>query len=226
MIESFINRENEIFNILQKFLDADLDFIIIGGYAVSAYQHRFSVDADVVIQEKDRQKFVEVLTANKFRQTTTKKIVHSYAIFSRFEKSIEKLSVSIDLLINGVAMRQTGGFISYVTLKKHAVKKTIKGMQKEVTVWVASREALIAMKLHAGRLTDLRDIASLAKNLNNDVIQELIITGDTTIVKVHIKKLIDALQRRDFIDSFKGVFQEKKYTIHEEEIKKLAQLKL
>ena len=42
-----INRENKIFEILQEFINAKLDFIIIGGYAVSAFKHRFSVDVDI-----------------------------------------------------------------------------------------------------------------------------------------------------------------------------------
>ena len=47
MFEAFIRRENKIFEMLQEFLNNDLDFIVIGGYGVSAYKHRFSIDADI-----------------------------------------------------------------------------------------------------------------------------------------------------------------------------------
>ena len=49
-MEELIKKENNIFKILQKFIDADLEFIIVGGYAVSAFKHRFSVDADIVVK--------------------------------------------------------------------------------------------------------------------------------------------------------------------------------
>jgi len=44
-MEELITKENDIFDILQKFIKANLNFIVVGGYAVSSYKHRFSVDA-------------------------------------------------------------------------------------------------------------------------------------------------------------------------------------
>ena len=63
-----INRENKIFEILQRFIDAELDFVMIGGYAVSVFKHRFSVDADIVIRKEDKEKFEKVLLENKFKK--------------------------------------------------------------------------------------------------------------------------------------------------------------
>lgn len=34
-MSGFVNRENQIFDILQVFTDAELDFVVVGGYAVS-----------------------------------------------------------------------------------------------------------------------------------------------------------------------------------------------
>ena len=61
MIKSFIERENEIFDILDDFNKAELKYVLIGGYAVSAYMRRFSVDADVCIDKKDLSLFKEIL---------------------------------------------------------------------------------------------------------------------------------------------------------------------
>ena len=72
MIEQFIKRENEIFNILAVFKENGLNFILIGGYAVSAFKHRFSIDADIVIKEKDLQKFRDILKENKYGQSDKK----------------------------------------------------------------------------------------------------------------------------------------------------------
>ena len=37
-----VKRENEILETLNDFLDNKLIFILVGGYAVSAFKHRFS----------------------------------------------------------------------------------------------------------------------------------------------------------------------------------------
>ena len=65
-MEKLITKENTIFDILQRFVDADLNFIIVGGYAVSAYKHRFSVDADIVVQSVDIEKFESILKKEGF----------------------------------------------------------------------------------------------------------------------------------------------------------------
>ena len=83
MLEEFINRENEIFDILQKFVDAGLDFIVVGDYAVSAYKHRFSVDADVVTKEEER--FADLLKKNGFVKTISKELAYPLK-FIRYEK--------------------------------------------------------------------------------------------------------------------------------------------
>lgn len=226
-LHAFINRENEIIAILQKFIDAHLEFVLIGGYAVSAYKHRFSVDADIVIRREELRGFTDILEKNKFFKSISKYLDHPYAQFSRYEKRIEStLPVYIDLLINGIGIRQTGGFLSYQLLQENTEMRTISGVQKEITIRVPKREVLVALKLHAGRLTDLRDIASLTYNLDHHLLQQLITIGDTKRVKEHIDKLISLLDNKSFIDSFKGVFLEKQYTIRIEEIKKLATLKL
>ena len=71
-MEELIKKENDIFEILQKFIDSNIDFIVVGGYAVSAFKHRFSVDADIVIRLEDLSKFEEVLKKNDFKKTITK----------------------------------------------------------------------------------------------------------------------------------------------------------
>jgi len=50
MAALFVERENEILKTIRAFADAGLDFVVVGGYAVSGLgRHRFSVDLDVVI---------------------------------------------------------------------------------------------------------------------------------------------------------------------------------
>ncbi|MEK6903417.1 MAG: nucleotidyl transferase AbiEii/AbiGii toxin family protein [Nanoarchaeota archaeon] len=224
MFENYIERENTIFDILQAFVDAALDFVVVGGYAVSAYKHRFSVDVDVVIEMHEKTNFEDVLKKEGFVKTIVKVLDHLHAPeFMRYEKK-NKLPVSVDLLIGGIGSRTTGASFSFDQLKEHSYDIKIIGTEKEVLVQVPKREVLIVLKLHSGRLTDFRDIASLTKNIDLEIIENLIWRGKIEIVKENIGKLISLLDKKEFMDSFKGVFMEKKYDIDSNEIKKLEKL--
>jgi hypothetical protein len=53
----FVNRENEIFRMLNLLVEEGRDFVVVGGYAVSGLgKHRFSVDCDVVISKTELYK--------------------------------------------------------------------------------------------------------------------------------------------------------------------------
>lgn len=224
MFEQYIERENTIFRVLQTFVESRLDFIVVGGYAVSAYKHRFSVDVDIVLREKDKAAFEGILKKMDFVKTITKDLDHLYAPeFIRYELR-DKLPVSVDLLIGGIGSRTTAASFSFEQLKEHAEKRKIIGTEKEVTVQIPKKEILIVLKLHSGRLTDFRDIAALTKSINLHLIEDMLWQGKTDIVKENIRKLVALLDKREFMDSFKGVFMEKKYDIDTEEIKKLKRL--
>ncbi|MAF36766.1 hypothetical protein CL622_06635 [archaeon] len=213
MFDRYIQRENIIFEMLQLFIDNGLDFILIGGYAVSAYKHRFSVDADIVIRKEDLKKFEEILKQKKFKKTISKELDNLYSTeFIRYEIK-DELTVSFDLMIGGMGIRQTDSSLSFDTIDKGSSKKTIKGIEKEIRVRTPSRELLIVMKLQAGRLTDFRDIVALSQDINIAEIKEHLKNTDQKILKKHITYLLSLLDKKDFIDSFKGVFMEKKFDI-------------
>src|SRR3989338_4933272 len=129
-MEELIKKENHIFEILQKFMDADLEFVIIGGYAVSAYKHRFSVDADIVVKRSDLGGFAQILEKNGFVKTISKQLENAYSSeFVRYEKATE-LPVSFDLLIDGVGVRQTSAAFGYDFLRSHCEKRVVKGGEK------------------------------------------------------------------------------------------------
>lgn len=224
MFKEYIQRENTIFEILQSFLDNNLDFVLIGGYAVSAFKHRFSVDADIIIKAEDLEKFESLLEIKKFKKTKSKDLDNLYSTkFVRFENK-DELIVSIDLLINGMGIRQTNSCLSFNKIDNNCIKKTIKGIEKEIKVKIPVKELLIAMKLQAGRLTDFRDIVALSKNINVDKIEEFLKNSDKKILNKHIDYLLLLLDKKEFMDSFKGVFMEKKFDIDIDEVKKLEVL--
>ena len=224
MFNDLIKRENKIFEVLQEFVNENLEFIIIGGYGVSAYKHRFSVDADLIIKERDLSKIEDVLKRKKFVKTIVKDLDHVHAPkFIRYETK-EKFSVSFDLLINGIGSRDTDASFSFDEIKEYCKKRKIIGIEKEVTCLVPNKELLIIFKLHAGRLTDLRDVVALSKDIDISLIKKLIFRGKNDLVKKNIKKLFSLIDNKGFMDSFKGVFIEKKYDIDLKSLNKLKEL--
>ncbi len=221
---NLVKRENAIFEVLQEFLNKNLHFVIVGGYAVSAYKHRFSIDADLIIKKEDEEKFLEILEKKKFVKTINKKLDHAYASeYMRFETS-EKPPACIDLLINGIGSRTTNASFSMEQIEKHSRKRKIIGTEKEITAMVPDKEVLIALKLHSGRLTDFRDVAALCQNIDIELVKKIVNVGDRNALTQNIEKMLSLIEKVDFINSFKGVFQEKKHGIEINEVKKLKKL--
>jgi hypothetical protein len=220
-MEQLIKKENEIFDILQRFIDKDLNFIIVGGYAVSAFKHRFSVDADIVIKSEDLPKFEIILKKAGFKKTITKDLENVYS--SRFIR-YEKDQASVDILIDALASRTTDASFGFNLIFDNSIKKKITGIEKEIQARIPIKELLITMKIHSGRLTDFRDIAALARNSDLQLIRKFLFIGDLNVINENLHKLNSIVGDKNFVDSFKGVFLEKKFDIDMGQVKKISEL--
>src|SRR3989338_3684923 len=221
-MEELIKKENDIFEILQKFIDSNLDFILVGCYAVSAFKHRFSVDADIIVKSENLRDFENILKKQGFNKTKAKQLENTYSSkFIRYEKE----HASVDLLIDALASRTTNASFSYELIFNNSIKKRIIGIEKEVIARIPIKELLIIMKLHSGRLTDFRDIAALAKETDLELIKKFLFIGNLKILEENLSKLHKVVNDKNFIDSFKGVFVEKKFDIDFEQVKKISELK-
>lgn len=220
-----IRREIEILRILKLF--HGLDFIVVGGYAVDAYTlHRFSVDLDIVVGKKDFEKFrtKQILTETcsttegfeKFEavlekegyllKTQKKDLDEAYSgEFRRYVKDVGG-KVSVDFLIGSLVARATGASWSFEFLKKNSQKRLVKGLTESIEAEVPSKELLVALKIHSGRLTDLRDIVMLSADIEKEKIPEMLARGDITALKKIVDKFISNLNGRNFVDSLKGTF--------------------
>jgi hypothetical protein len=83
---------------------------------------------------------------------------------------------------------------------------------------------LVVLKLHSGRPTDYRDIVAVSKALDIAVIDEMLWRGNKEQVRQHIAALLSLLEKKEFVDSFKGVFMEKKYDLDIKSIEKLKEI--
>ncbi len=213
-----LEREKEVLRLIELFRENNLKFIVIGGYAVSTYKKRFSVDLDVVVKEDDLIKFEELLSKEGYSISYEKEIALLYGEnFKRFRKMMNNLPVDVDLLINGLVSRTTNATWSFESIDKNSQKRKLDDLE----FLTPSRELLVSMKMHSGRLSDVRDIIALMP-CNKDKLKEFLLRGNLNNLKASIKKQSLFIEKPQFDDSFKGIFGIQAYNLQEiESAKKL-----
>ncbi|MHA1270917.1 MAG: hypothetical protein ACTSPY_14075 [Candidatus Helarchaeota archaeon] len=204
-----IERENEILMTIKGMIEADLDFIIVGGYAVSALaRHRYSVDCDIVIT-KDRYEIFEKLLKKKgfVKHIEKSGFDKIYAgEFVSYRKIINGFPITIDLLINSLVCRNTGAAWSFNYIKKYSIEENIPGLETFVRCKAPEKELLIAFKIHSARKTDVRDIVMLRENLDIQRVLLHLRRGNIETLKLQMDKIIYTLDDKKLVDSLKGVF--------------------
>ena len=204
MMKSFIERENEIFDILDSFNKAELKYVLIGGYAVSAYMRRFSVDADVCIDKNDPPSFKEMLKTKHFELVKRRDLEDIYkGSFECYTKKV-KLPVTVDLMIGSIVSRQTNFSISFGKLYENSAIKKIVGIEKTISARIPAKEILIALKINSARLTDARDIVALCQNVDFDMVAEFM--DNNKGIYDNLNNLLSYFKSDNFKDAFKGVF--------------------
>jgi hypothetical protein len=197
-----LEREQEIMRLLGLLLDQRLNFIVVGGYAISTFKKRFSMDLYLVIQEEDIQKYEKLLEKEGFSLSYEKKMELLYGEnFKRYGKKIKSLPVNADLLINGLVSRATNSTWSFKYIRKYSTIRKL----NELKFLVPNKELLIAMKLHAGRLSDIRDVVALMP-CNKEELRKHLLKGNLKKLEMLMKKQASFLARPQFDDSFKGIF--------------------
>lgn len=204
-MSGFTNRENQLFDILQMFTEYDVAFVVIGGYAVSAFQHRFSVDADLVITAEYLDEVTTLLRDEGYEQVADRTMDEGR--FVAFEKDAD-LPVTVDVMVDTVHVRQTDATWPYDELAAHAESRTIKGSERSVTVRIPEQELLMAMKLHSGRQTDARDVVALADDVDFEAVTAYLHRGDREHLRSQLQTVLDTITSDAFADGFKGVFSE------------------
>lgn len=204
MMKSFIERENEIFDILDSFNKAKLKYVLIGGYAVSAYMRRFSVDADICIDKNDLPSFKEILKTKHFELVKRRDLGDIYkGSFECYAKKV-KLPVTVDLMIGSIVSRQTNASVSFGKLYKNSAVKKIIGIEKTISARIPAKEILIALKINSARLTDARDIVALCQNVDFGIVAEFM--DKNKEVQDNLNNLLSYFKSYNFKDAFKGVF--------------------
>lgn len=216
--EGLLEREKEVMKLLNMFLEQNLDFIVVGGYAIATYKKRFSIDLDIVMAEKDLKKFESLLTKHKYSFDYGKEIALIYGEkFKRFIRQVKNFPVNADLLINGLVSRKTDAAWSFDYVKKYSNKRKLNGLK----FLIPEKELLLAMKFHSGKLSDVRDIMALMP-CDGENLRKHVARGDVIKLKEIIKKQKEFLEKPQFDDGFKGIFGVQVY--REDDVEKTKEL--
>lgn len=200
-------RENEVFETLK--LLQKLRFVIIGGYAVNAYTlPRFSIDCDIVIQDKAELVEIEkILLEFGYEKKKLSKIENTED-FARYEKHLsDSFKVSFDVLVGKVIDRQTNVSIPADWVFKNSEIRTLQGktIKEELKVRIIDIDALFVMKMISCRSTDIRDIFMLATSIKdkNWIKSEISSRYD---FDDRFKKVKAKITSKEFKDGLQGVY--------------------
>ncbi|MGI0073480.1 MAG: nucleotidyltransferase [Nitrosotalea sp.] len=205
-------RENEILDLLRRLQEEGIEFVLVGGYAVSALaSHRFSVDCDLAVPKNSVTKIRSLLKSQLYKKVQERKGFDKVygGSFESYVKKVSGLDVTLDLLIDSLVSRATEASWSYKEIKSLTSTQTVAGVSKGVESPVPSKEMMIAFKIHAGRLSDARDIVMLADGADWDLVAKLTKRGTLDAVKGNIDGVIKILEDKNTVDSLKGVYSRK-----------------
>jgi hypothetical protein len=85
----------------------------------------------------------------------------------KYVKPVGTGNVSMEVFPKEVSCRQTDGRWSFDFVMQNSTKLRVVGLTDSTHALVPSKELLMAMKIHAGRDTDLRDVAVLSERASD-----------------------------------------------------------
>ncbi len=218
---AFTERGETLIELLEKVEKSEISYVLIGGYATSAFNPRFSTDLDIVISSEEIEKVSKFLEQHGFEliEQHQKDWFYDREV-KEYKKSIgSELPVGFDLLANGLGCRQTDAEWSFQYLYEHSSKREVKAGTRKTLARVADPEILIAVKLHSGRETDLRDVTALVEEVDLEEMEEHLHRGDENALQRQLEKGLEILAGEELKHGYKSDFGES--SVPEESVKKL-----
>ena len=223
MTDLFSAREQEIFSTLSQL--KDIDFVLIGGYAVNTYTlPRFSVDCDIVVKDAHALPMIENILVKMGYHKPMEKFSENFA---RFEKKLEhNLQVSMDILIGKVTDRLSTVEFSADWVFQHAKLRLLRGktIQKELKLKIIDLDALIVMKIAAGRNIDMRDVFMMLPNAQDKawIKSEIALRCDFKGRMAAILSKVSSPQFKDGLSGVYGYLDQKVFEKHKKALVSLS----
>ena len=205
---SFDKRGNALIELLEELEDRGHRYVLVGGYAVSAFDTRFSTDLDIVVASEKKDDFVSFLAENGFEETDShaKNWMYNTEVV-QYEKQLgPRQPIGFDLLVNGLGCRQTEAQWSFEYLADHSSIREVSGGTRSTTARVVDGTVLAAAKLHSGRETDLRDVLAIAEEIDVATITPHLWRGDGDALRDQLERGVEILGRDEFEHGFRSEF--------------------
>lgn len=205
---SFNDRSDALIELLGDLNENDLTYVLVGGYAVSAFNTRFSTDIDIVVAPNTKAVFVEFLEARGFEETDShaKQWFYDTSVIEYEKHLTPQQPIGFDLLVNGLGCRQTEAQWSYNYLREYSRERDVSGGTIMTTARVIDGEVLVAAKLHSGRETDLRDVLAVAEHIDLDTVTPHLHRGDEDSLQAQLERGLEILESQSLRHGFRSDF--------------------
>ena len=217
-------RSEALIGVLEDLQESDIGFVLVGGYAVSQFETRFSTDLDLVIAPEDYDEVVTFLEEHDFERDEELEVPPDETVYNReielFERSEGLVHpVGVDVLVNGLGCRQTKAEWSFEYLREHSTEQTISGGSRLTTARTADGEVLVAAKLHSGRPTDLADVLAAVPEIDFETVAKHLHRGDEEALRSQLDEARKFIENEGLDHRFKSLFG--RSTASQDDIKKL-----
>lgn len=205
---SFNNRSNALIELLNELNENSLQYVLVGGYAVSAFNARFSTDLDVVVAPDNKDRFVEFLKDRGFEKTDShaKQWFYDTEVIEYEKRLAPQQPIGFDLLVNGLGCRQTEAQWSFNYLYDYSRDQEVTGGTMSTTARVIDGAVLVAAKLHSGRETDLRDVLAVAEEIDLNTVTPHLRRGDGTALRAQLESGLETLGGKDLKHGYRSDF--------------------
>jgi hypothetical protein len=205
---SLPERQSELVDTHRAIQDEELPYVLVGGWAVTAFQTRFTTDVDMVLPKASLDDYDNLLDDLDYTKEFDSDVANVYeGRIVRYEKPVGENAVEFDALVGALRCRQTDAEWSYRYLEEHSVIESL-NVAEDLSARIPEPALLFALKLHSGRLADARDLVVVSSQADFDRIEQHIHRGNPEALEEQIERVLERLEKDGFEDSFKGVFQQ------------------
>lgn len=205
---SFHNRSDALIELLEELTQNGHEYVLVGGYAVSAFNARFSTDLDIVVAPNTKDGFVEFLESKGFEKTDShaKKWFYDTEVIEYEKRLAPQQPIGFDLLVNGLGCRQTEAQWSFDYLYDHSQEQEVSGGTVTTTARVIDGAVLVAAKLHSGRETDLRDVLAVAEEIDLATVTPHLRRGDEDSLRAQLERGLEILESEELKHGYRSDF--------------------
>ncbi|WP_339106272.1 hypothetical protein [Haloterrigena salinisoli] len=205
---SFHNRSDALIELLEELTQDGHEYVLVGGYAVSAFNARFSTDLDIVVAPDSKADFAEFLEQRGFEETDShaKEWFYDTEVIEYEKRLTPQQPIGFDLLVNGLGCRQTEAQWSFDYLYDHSQRQEVSGGTVTTMARVIDGAVLVAAKLHSGREADLRDILAIAEEIDLEAVTPHLQRGDEAALRAQLERGLEILESEELKHGYRSDF--------------------